>query len=138
MATLKQINKVQTLEQLNALNIGTVDYEFGYRGGNLGFHGSDVAESFKIDSNYLPRMYGAYCNYLGGGIRGAISPSGFSDSVPEVKAKRLRALADACIRVYNNLEDESGLNDTEDEDGDTNWDALATKGARRSGIVSAY
>ena len=50
----------------------------------------------------------------------------------------LDALLEAFVRVYENIENEEGLNSEEDETGETNWDALATKSARRSGISSAY
>lgn len=138
MTTIRELNKVNTLDELEALGIGRVDYEMSYRGGNLGFNGAVVAEKFNINPNHMPRNFGAYCNYLGGGVRGTVNPSTFSDKVPEAKAKRLRALAEACVRVFDDIENEIGLNDTEDEDGETNWDALATQGARNSGIVSGY
>lgn len=137
MTTLKQLNSVQTLSDLEALKIGNVIYDLSFRGGYLGFHGWEVAEHFKLDMFYLPRKFGAYCNYLGGGVRGAVSPSDFG-AVPKKKSDLLKALGEACVRVYINLENEDSMNDEVDSEGETNWDAIATNKARESGIRSAY
>ena len=138
MVTLKQIKKVQTLEELEALNVGRVDYEISYRGGFLGFHGSSVSNTLKINQTLLPNKFGAYCNYLGGGVRGTVNASDYSDTITGRKAVLLDELALACVRVYQTIEDEMYLNDVEDDEGDTNWDALATEAARKGGISSAY
>lgn len=138
--TLKQIKSVQTLEDLKALDIGPVVVDIGHRGGGLGFRGADVAEFFEVQEYAFGRNFGAACNYLGGGVRGAIFFGGFGVKYVESKqtAKLIQALGEATVRVYNNLENESGLNDEEDEGGETNWDALATKNVRKSGVRSAY
>jgi hypothetical protein len=86
----------------------------------------------------LPNKFGAYCNYLGGGIRGSITQSDFSDTVQGRKRALLEALSEACVRVYNDIENDMGMNETEDDDGEIVWDALATKQAREAGIVSGY
>ena len=138
MKTLEQLNAVQTLDDLEDLGIGPIDAEMSYRGGGLGFYGGDVAEHFEVDDHLLPHKFGAGCNYLGGGVRGAIFASNFSQFVPEDKSILLRALADACIRVYQNLEEEEHMNDEVDEDGETNWEAKCTKASREAGIQSAY
>ncbi len=138
MVTLKQLKNVQTYDDLNELGVGRAYYEVGYRGGNIGFYGSDISTHFGVRETLLPRMFGAFCNYLGGGIRGSITGSGFSPLVTGRKEKLLTALAEACVRVYQNIEDESGLNETEDDDGETVWDAVATNAVRKSGVVSAY
>ena len=138
MTPIKQIREVETLADLQALNIGQVIYDIGHRGGNLGFSGAAVAEHFDLDSGLLPRNFGAYCNYLGGGIRGSVSASTFSNQITGRKAKLLIALGEACVRAYKSVEDENGQNDEEYPDGDTNWDAVATKAARNAGIQSAY
>jgi hypothetical protein len=83
-------------------------------------------------------MIGAYVNYLGGGLRGSIQTSSYSTEIVGKKKELLDLLLEACVRVYENLEDESGLNDEEYENGDTNWDALGTKMSRKAGISSAY
>jgi hypothetical protein len=113
-------------------------YNISYRGGGVGFYGGELSKHFKINQSLLPNKFGAYCNYLGGGVRGSITQSDFSENVQGRKRKLLEALSEACIRVYEDIENEMGMNDTEDEDGETMWDALATKGARDNGIVSAY
>lgn len=135
MVTLTQLKKVNTLDELEALGIGNTTYSVGGRGGYCGFYGSSIAEHFKIREE-LPNKFGCYVNYLGGGIRGAITPSDFYKVTSATKKKLLTALAAACVRVYENLEGD--MNDEEDEDGETNWDALATKAARAAGTVSAY
>ena len=136
MSKLQAIKDVVTLEDLQELGIGEVIYEVGGRGGNLGFSGYDVAEYLDVDSDYLPGKYGVYCNYLGGGIRGAIASSGYSSEIAEDKAELLDALGEACKKVY--LFIENGLNDEYYEDGEPNWDAQATAAARAGGTVSAY
>jgi|GEM_PF-4033052 hypothetical protein len=135
---IKQLRKVQSIADLEALEIGALSYDIGYRGGTLGFNGSDVATAFDVDPNYLPHHFGAYVNYLGGGIRGALNVSGFSDKVTGRKADLLNELQDACKRAYLEAENEQGLNETTDNEGETNWDALATQRARDAGIDKAY
>jgi len=76
---------------------------------------------------------------MGGGIRGSVFPSGYNTiAVRGRKAKLLDALAAACVRVYEDIENEDCMNDEEYGDGDINWDAKATNAVRRSGITSAY
>lgn len=135
---LKKIKAANSIEDLYALGIGRVEVDISYRGGGVGFYGSDVANFFGINPEYLPREYGAGCNYLGGGIRGSIFPSGYSKNVPANKASLLDELAKACVRAYKNAEDESGMNEEESEDGEVNWDAKASNLSRKAGIVSAY
>jgi hypothetical protein len=138
MVTLKQLKNVQTYDDLDALGVGRIICDISHRGGHIGFFGLSISEKFKINPNHLPYKFGAFCNYLGGGIRGSITGSGFSPLVTGRKEKLLTALAETCVRVYQNIEDESGLNETEDDDGETVWDAVATNAVRKSGIVSAY
>ena len=139
MVTLKKIKAVNNLADLEALGIGKVYYDVGDRGGGAGFWAKDICGHFNVDAASLPPKFGAGCNYLGGGIRGSVFPSGFSRvAITGRKATILTALAAACVRVYKSIEDENGMNDACDDEGDTNWDALATKGARKAGIVSAY
>ena len=136
--TVKEIRKVETIEGLDGLGIGRIECDISHRGGGIGFWGSDVASALEVNENDLPRKFGAGCNYLGGGIRGSISGSGFNEkNITGKKAQILSALADACVRVYENVENESGLN-SDYEDGETNWDAQATKASRKAGIKSAY
>lgn len=79
--TLKQVKAVRTLEDLQSLGIGEVDYDISYRGGGLGFAGSDVAQAVGVKEDYLPNKFGCGCNYLGGGLRGSIFPSDFNRSI---------------------------------------------------------
>ena len=133
---LKKIRECETLEDLKSLEIGEVVYDIGGRGGNLGYYGADVAEYVGCTEEDLPAKYGCYCNYLGGGIRGAVAPSGYNKSVEKEAAELLDALAEACKAVY--IAEECGLNNELYEDGEPNWDALATQTARKAGVVSAY
>lgn len=138
MVTMKQLKKASTIEDLEDLEIGSVYCDISHRGGGIGFYGSDVAEHFDVDQTLLPPKFGAGCNYLGGGLRGSIFPSNFSPKIKGEKEMLLRELANACVRAYKNAENETGMNDETDEDGETNWDALGTKASRNAGIESAY
>jgi len=122
MVTKKQLNNIYTLEDLQS--IGNVLGDIGHRGGKVGISSDIVSEELNIPSHLLPGMIGAYVNYLGGGLRGSIQTSSYSTEIVGKKKELLDLLLEACVRVYENLEDESGLNDVEYEDGDTNWDAL--------------
>ena len=122
--------------RLEALGIGQLDYDIGYRGGTLGFRSSTVAAAFGIDENLLPRHIGAFVNYLGGGLRGSICTSTYSKEITGKKKELLDELLAACKRAYESLENGSGLNDDKYPDGDTNWEAQGTKAARAAGIKS--
>lgn len=135
---LKKIQAVNNLTDLENLGIGRVCAEVGSRGGGVGFYGSDVAKAVGVSESDLSKKYGCGCNYLGGGIRGAIFTSRYNKSITGRKAELLDAIANACIRVYESIENEEGLNRDEYEDGDTNWDVKATKAVRASGTISAY
>jgi hypothetical protein len=136
--TIEKLEAIQTLKELEELDIGILDINVGYRGGGLGFHNADIARVFDIDQSLLPNKVGAGCNYLGGGVRGSVYPSTFSEEIEKNKLDILNALSNACVRVYTNIETEDGLNNEVDDDGETNYDASATKAARDSGIESAY
>ena len=139
MLKIKDIKSCDTIEALENLGFGKVEYEINHRGGGLGFLASDVVVALdgKISESDIPRKYGCGCNYLGGGVRGAVTVSGYNKSVGASVAKILDALAEACKRAYINAEDEIGFND-DYEDGETNWDAEATRASRVAGVVSAY
>lgn len=136
--TIKQLKKVYTIEDLQDLGIGRVQYEVGGRGGYVGFYGQAVAEAFSIPQSQLTGKVGAYVNYLGGGLRGAVSTSEYSRVQNKRKIRLVEELLEACRRAYVNAENEIGLNDEEDEDGETNWNAVATAGVRAAGISRAY
>jgi len=136
--TVKELKKVQNFQDLEGLGIGQVYCDIGGRGGGVGFYSQDVANAFGVSDCDLPNKFGAGCNYLGGGVRGSIFGSTFNEkNIVGKKAELLSALAQACVRVYENIENESGMN-SDGEDGETNWDAQATKASRKAGIKSAY
>lgn len=135
---IKEIKKVKTYEDLESLEVGKVYCDISHRGGGIGFYSGDVAKWVDVSEGYLPNKFGAGCNYLGGGIRGSIFASDFSTEITGKKAKILRKLALACVRVYENIENENGLNDEKYPDEDINWEAKGTKNARDNGVISAY
>lgn len=138
MITKTQLKKANTIDDLNALGIGNLVVDISHRGGGLGFRADDIAAAFNVHNGYLPRNFGCGCNYLGGGMRGSIFASGFCDLIKGRKAELLNELSAACIRAYKNAEDEMHMNDEDNEDGETNWDAKATNAARNAGTRSAY
>ena len=123
---LRTFKKVKTYEDLENLGIGRIICDISYRGGNLGFSGKDVARAFDVSEYHLPNNFGAGCNYLGGGLRGSIFASDFSDEIKGKKAELLIALGNACIRVYENIDKE----EIEDD--------VMTGVARVKGVRSAY
>lgn len=124
---------------------GEVVMDIGHRGGNYGLADhklvailfEDKPDDHDMILGYIPKNYGVYCNYLGGGLRGAIAGSGYGKELPDYAKERLDAFAKACKRRYNEIEDGEGLN-SDYPDGETNWDARGTKAIRKNGIVSAY
>lgn len=144
MKTTKQLIKaVNASKTPNALLeiLGKENFDVGdisYRGGILGFYGSFIADFVGVDANLLPNKFGAYCNYLGGGLRGTINASDFDNEITGTARELLEAIADACVRAYNYYENEEGLQDEVDEDGEMNWENAGTNASRKAGIVSAY
>ena len=136
--TIKQLKNAYTIEDLQDLNIGRVQYEVGGRGGYVGFSGTSVSETFGIPEWQLTGKVGAYVNYLGGGLRGGVATSEYDRVEGKRKIRLVEELLEACRRAYINAEDEIGLNDEEYEDGDTNWDAIGTSRVREAGITRAY
>ncbi len=137
MTTITDLKKVRSIADLKLLNIGYLQYDIGGRGGSVHYSCSDVAEHFSVDADKLTPKIGAYTNYLGGGLRGSITGSQVR-GLSKRKTALVEALINACVRAYQNAEDELGMNDEEDEDGDINWEAKGTNAARGAGIVSAY
>ena len=127
MVKMTDVKKVKTYEDLENLGIGRVYCDISYRGGGVGFYAEDVARHFDIANEHLPGKFGAYCNYLGGGLRGSICESGFSNRVEGRKARLLEELSKACVRVYENIEKESYIEDD-----------VMTGIARVKGVKSAY
>ena len=62
----------------------------------------------------------------------------YNNDITGRKKQLLDELLNACYRVYVNMENEVGLNDEVDDEGEKNWDALATISARENGVRSAY
>lgn len=133
---------VSALEEENRIK-----YDISHRGGTYGAEAGYAVEALfptlnqeKVDEivNMLPRMVGVHCNYLGGGLRGALVRSDYAKEMPAKYAKRIDAFTRECKRRYLEIENESGLNDEEYADGDTNWDAIGTNASRKAGVVSGY
>jgi hypothetical protein len=136
--TIKQLKNANTIEDLQDLGIGRVQYEIGHRGGYVGFYATSVSEALSIPEWQLTGKVGAYVNYLGGGLRGSVGTSEYGRVEGKRKIRLVEELLEACRRAYINAENEIGLNDEEDGDGDTNWDALATAKVREAGVTRAY
>jgi hypothetical protein len=133
---IKDLKLIDTLEDFETIGLTSPVVDISYRGGTLGFHGGDVSSLLDIDKNLLPSNIGAFCNYLGGGLRGSIQVSNYSDKITGRKKVLLDAFLQACLRVYHNTE--GTLNDSEYPDGDINWEAQGTAACRRAGVKSAY
>ena len=109
------------------------------RGGGVGLRAGYLIEQLASNGltfagleNYLPRCYGAGCNYLGGGVRGAIFASGFGKEIPVKIASVLTELGALYVKRYGELDG------ADEEPAADDWDAKATKAARAAGIRSAY
>ena len=131
MITITKLKKINTFDELADLGIGKIHCDISHRGGGVGFYANDIVNYFGVAVEYLPRFFGAGCNYLGGGLRGAIFPSGFSDKIWEQSkktARLLQELSNACIRVYKNIESEAEVPD----------DPINEGIGRVKNVVSAY
>ena len=134
--TTKEIKK-----QLSELEeYGEIDYDISYRGGHYGLKAEKVIELLGLDCNEddLPPKLGAFVNYLGGGLRGTINISDYSENVGTRDRKKLDTFLEVCKERYKEIEDAIGLNIEEYEDGDVNWDATGTRKVREGGISSTY
>lgn len=136
--TIKQLKKVKTIEDLQDLNIGFVEYEVGHRGGFVAISGKNVSEAFGIPEWQLTGRVGAYVNYLGGGLRGDVVTSEYSRVEGDRKIQLIEELLEACRRVYINTENGLGMNEEHYEDGDANWEAIGTARVRAAGITRGY
>jgi len=137
---LQQIKDIETPDELfELLEVDGFDIaDLSYRGGTLGFYAKTIARFCDVDDWLLPDKFGAYCNYLGGGLRGSINKSDFSDEIKGYRRDWLDALGDAIVKCYNYYEQDAGLQDEEDEDGETNWENIGSNRCREAGIKSAY
>ena len=130
------MNKKQMRQKLIELEEeGKVIYDIGHRGGKYGLLAKDVFEILnfpekdRIESNF-PEKIGVYCNYLGGGLRGAIVGGGYNENVRDTISKRIELFYQACEKRYEELEND-GIEPDE-------WNDEGTRRCRRSGIISAY
>ena len=132
---------------MNKLNLfdrektGRIDYEIGDRGGYYKMMTEEALELIGENGSELinlPDCIGCGCNYLGGGVRGKVFGSGdfVKHGINERVAKKLDELVALMIERY--IELEGSMNDDFDDEGETNWNAEATKQARMTGTVSVY
>jgi hypothetical protein len=138
LTRVKEAGDIVELAKVLEIDFGRVYIDISHRGGGIGFYGSDIALTLEIDEYSLPNLFGAGCNYLGGGMRGAIFASGYDESITGESAELLDAIANKCVEIYEDLENEDQMNEEIDEGGDINWDAKATNASRKAGVVSAY
>lgn len=137
MFTIKQLKAVNTLDDLRVVaheHDMTLLYDIGGRCQHIAFYASDVALEMGIDAGQLPNKVGAYSNYLGGGIRGAICVTETHRVSDNIKRGLVDELSEACRRALINAERDL----YDDDDDDAYWNRLGTEAARRAGIVSAY
>jgi len=130
--------KMQDIYDLEDENL--MNWDIGYRGGTYGISVDDFLNRFMIDedmADLLPNKIGAYCNYLGGGLRGSVCVSSYSEKLPKKLAKIIDEFTELCRQRYLEIENEMLLNDEGTED-DPNWDAMGTNASRRAGIISSY
>lgn len=117
---------------------GTIVYEIGRRGGHYGATRKNIMAWLNIPEDMaelLPNMIGAYCNYLGGGLRGAIVRSDYNEELPAKIAKKIDAFTEACAKRYLKIEEDWA----KDEESYTDeWNEAGTKACRDAGIVSSY
>lgn len=123
---------------------GRISYEIGHRGGWYRTTSSTLVEElFRKHSpasralmlEKMPQNFGAFCNYLGGGIRGAVCRSSFSEELPKSIKAKLDDFGKECVRRYLELEREwldSGDAFTDE------WNEEATRKVRANGIISAF
>jgi hypothetical protein len=130
----KTINTIQDFEDAGL----SPDFcDISHRGGTFGFRSEKIASELDIPVELLLNNIGAYCNYLGGGLRASIQISNYSAKITGDKKIHLDDFLQACKRAYLGVEDEQNLN-SDYEDGETNWEALGTAASRRAEIKSGY
>ena len=137
----KIYKRLVDMDNGNGEYIGYVRFEISHRGGSYGMNSENVLRFLGIDmkyDGYLPNNVGAYSNYLGGGIRGSIVQSDYSKDLPKKVSEKIDQFTLACKARYQDIENDSGLNDEEYSDGETNWDAIGTNRIRKAGVKSAY
>ena len=130
----KEMNAIQTYEDLSQFcnKYGLSLYpDVSHRGGTLGVSGSDMSRFLGTKLEF-PSKFGVYCNYLGGGLRGALVQGDMPEDLKSADYETCQIFLKAMIRVYNSIEQEAGLQDEND------WDWKGTKASRESGVRSAY
>ncbi len=135
------MNKKQIKQNLIQLeDEGKVDYEISHRGGHYGLPVQDVFDLLQIPEEdqiieFFPPKIGVYCNYLGGGLRGAIVGGGYNKDIPTRIAKKIDLFAAVCKERYEEIE--KGW--AEDPEAFTDeWNEEGTRRSRDAGIVSTY
>jgi hypothetical protein len=126
----------------------SIDYDISHRGGHYGLNAESVVNFLfekKDDATkekllgWLPSKIGAFCNYLGGGLRGSINGRGnYDELLPSYAKDLIDKFAQCCKERYLEIENASGLNEEEDENGETNWDAVGSNRCRFAGVASAF
>ena len=137
MLTTKEIKACTNIDDLLELGIAGLKYEIDHRGGYIGYNARCVFNHMEIPEKYLEvstGTIGAFCNYLGGGVRGTITFTIIDESIPVRHRRKLQALVNACYRAYWSAENEMHLNDLTYGDGETNYDATATMLVRGLGL----
>ena len=129
-SVLSEIKKINTYEdwtkfckkyELNMI------VDLGHRGGVLGVYTSGFMKLLKHTKlEQLTTKMGAYCNYLGGGLRGSIQKSDYDRVENDKDYSLVEAFLDACVRAYEDAEKESGVPDD------------AMEGVGRVNVKSAY
>ncbi len=142
---LSEIKHLDSIEALTELFGRDCQYDIGGRGGYIKVDSERICSELSISPDgELPTCIGAGCNYLGGGLRGAIFSTGSSvdfatKGFNTSDTKKLEAFCGALEKAYNRAEGRDGEElPEEDENGDTNWEAKGTNLYRRAGTISAY
>jgi hypothetical protein len=131
-SVLTELKKITTWEDWDAFTkrhgLSRI-VDISHRGGKLGVYATDFINKFlkKTEVHDLPTKIGAYCNYLGGGMRGSILTSDYDRMENKADEKIVEAFLEACVRAYNDAESEEGVPD----------DAINT-GYGRANVASAY
>lgn len=132
----EEIDAIESIDEFEDIICSLDVIDVSGRGGKVGVKGSRLAAVLGIEEDILPPMFGIYCNYLGGGMRGALCRSGFSPNTSLEVKELLESVLKAIERIY--LSCENPMNEEYLDDGEINWDAVATNSARRAGVKSAY
>lgn len=136
---IKDCYDIETLEEILDTRIL---YGISERGGYIKIKSYNLKKFIGNSYEKLPDYIGAGCNYLGGGVRGAIFNTFSNNDKLNLFSKKnqlfLRTLTNKLTDLYNDIESELGLQCEEDEEGNTDWNNSATNSVRKQGVISAY